>query len=103
MALGIDISGDALRHSIYEGDQHLDGEVRYGISGIPPRIHRERFLWNSPRAVRLTAQGKSLPLMKAWRASSCEDNASFTWKHDSGSEGYRSMPDLVAEAKRRFQ
>jgi len=98
MALGIDISGDALRHSIYEGDQHLDGEVRYGISGIPPRIHRERFLWNSPRAVRLTGQGKALPLMKAWRAFSCEDNASFTWKHDSGSEGYRSMPDLVAEA-----
>jgi hypothetical protein len=98
MAIGIDISGDALRHSVYDGDQSIDGVTRYGICGIPPRIHRERFLWNVPKAARATLQSRVLKLMEAWRAYSLENNATFTWPYDNGSEGNRSMPDLVAEA-----
>ena len=98
MAIGVDISGDALRHSVCDGEQSIDGATRYGICGIPPRIHRERFLWNVPRAARTTTQSRVLQLMEAWRAYSLEDNATFTWPYDNGSEGNRSMPDLVAEA-----
>ena len=98
MALGIDISADALRHSVCDGYQLTDGVIRYGVSGLPPRIHRERFLWDNPKAARFTAAGRALPLMEAWKAFACKDNAFYTWDYDGGSEGYSGMAELVAEA-----
>jgi hypothetical protein len=97
MYLGIDISGDTLRHFAQVDDSERKGSY-YGICGIPPRFSRERFVWNRPRAIRFSAPLTVLPLADAWRSFITRDNSAFSWTYESGVADQKSMASLVSDA-----
>ena len=96
MHLGIDISGDAIRYQgIVEGQDIR--EVELAVIGVPPRLAKESFVWNRPRAVRSSHPEKVLALGEAWVNFIDQEDSSFTWSYDAGVIGKALMVDKLSE------
>ena len=96
MHIGIDISGDALRHQGLVAGQELFG-TSFGVIGIPPRLAKESFVWNRLRAIRSSKPSKTLALTEAWRDFIDNENSAFTWPYESGDTGQALMVNLVSD------
>jgi len=96
MHLGVDIGGDAIRYRGLVKDQDIRG-TKLAVIGVPPRLARESFVWNRPRAVRSSQHEKVLSLGEAWLSFIDQEDSSFTWSYDSGATGQALMVNMVSE------
>ena len=96
MYLGIDISGDAIRYQGMAEGQDIR-EVELAVIGVPPRLAKESFVWNRPRAVRSSRPEKVLALGEAWVNFTDQEDSSFTWSYDGGAIGKALMVDKLSE------
>jgi len=97
MHIGIDISGDALRHQGLITGQEVSG-TSFGVIGIPPRLAKESFVWNRRRAIRSSKPSKTLALAKAWRDFINNENSAFTWPYESGDTGQALMVNMLSDS-----
>ncbi|MFH0960501.1 MAG: hypothetical protein V1897_17575, partial [Pseudomonadota bacterium] len=96
MHLGVDISGDAIRYQGLVEAQDIQG-AKLAVIGLPPRLARESFVWNRPRAVRSSQPEKVLALGEAWLRFIDQEDSFFTWSYDSGTTGQALMVNMVSE------
>jgi len=96
MHLGVDIGGDAIRYQGLVKGQDIRG-TKLAVIGVPPRLARESFVWNRPRAVRSSQHEKVLALGDAWLSFIDQEDSSFTWSYDSGATGQAMMVNMVSE------
>ena len=97
MHIGIDISGDALRHQGFASGQEVFG-TSFGVIGIPPRLAKESFVWNRRRAIRSSKPSKTLALAEAWRDFIDNENSAFTWQYESGDTGQALMVKMLSDS-----
>lgn len=98
MSIVIDIAGYAIRLRRSDGVARPETRTLLGHCGVPPRVPRESFIWNTPNAVRLSTPRIAVPLADTWCALSKAESESFEWLYDSGDPGYLSLVDMPGEA-----
>lgn len=96
MPLGVDISGDAIRYQGSAEDRDIR-ETKFAVIGVPPRLARESFVWNRPKATRTSQQEKVLALGEAWLRFIDQEGSFFTWTYDSGATGQVLTVDMVSK------
>lgn len=96
MHLGVDISGDAIRYQGLVENQVIRG-TELAVIGVPPRLAKESFVWNRPRAVRSSQPEKVLALGEAWSYFIDQEDSSFIWSYDSGAIGQALMVNMLSD------
>lgn len=85
-----------MRYQSISPDNEISGTL-FGVSGLPPRLAKESFVWNRPRAIRQSRPIKSLPLADAWRNFIDRKDSFFSWDYDSGAKGQALMVNMLAD------
>ena len=98
MPIAFDIAGDVIRLRGPESAGRHGTRTVLGTVGVPPRIPRESFIWNNPKAARSSRPRLAVSLADAWAALSNEAPGTYQWQYDSGDNGYRSLTDMIGEA-----
>lgn len=96
MHIGIDISGDSIRHQGLVAGKEVSG-THFGVIGIPPRLAKESFIWNRRKVVRSSKPSKALALAKAWRDFIDNERSAFTWQYESGDTGQALMVNMISD------
>jgi hypothetical protein len=97
MHVALDIAGDIVRSRTSDAPHSVAPEF-LGVVGLPSRIPRESFVWNQPKAARSSRPPTVVSLATSWFALHESDSETFSWRYDSGTEGNRTLTDMIGEA-----
>lgn len=97
MHTAIDVAGDVVRSRTTCSTGNEAARL-FGIAGIPPRIPRESFVWNRPRAARSSRPRVVVSLASIWSALRDAEPGTFQWQYDAGAQGNRTLTDMIGEA-----
>lgn len=96
MNIGIDIACDVLRFCRQDGLK-AGIEERFAVVGVPPRLARESFAWDSVKTARSSGVRNAATLADAWSLFAKDEKSVFEWQYESGALGQRAISDLIGE------
>jgi hypothetical protein len=96
MAIGIDLTGDALRFAIGEVQDPKTGFIG-GIQGILPRKN-EAIVWNNPKALRQSINCNRISLGSLWNEFLSDPDSRFHWKTETGTLQEAPVVKGIADA-----